>query len=537
MTQSVYPLLAVEFDTGLNTELNDPDGNHVGIDLDSVISVTTQPAGYYNATGGPNNFSFVLLPMRNGQNIHVWLEFDGPKNEINITIAPAGVPRPVRILLSFRDPAMNNYFGPEMFVGFSASITQWIEAQRLLAWSFSDVGVARDINTTGLPVFLPINSGSSSLSHGAVAGIVVGCVMAVAIAAFLVYWFWWKRMKEMEEDDGIEDWEMEYWPHRYSYEELSEATKGFSDEELLGFGGFGKVYKGTLANNMEVAVKCVNHDSKQGLREFMAEISSMGRLQHKNLVQMRGWCRKKIELLLVYDYMPNGSLNKWIFDKPTKLMNWEGRKRVLVDVAEGLNYLHHGWNQVVVHRDIKSSNVLLDSEMRGRLGDFGLAKLYSHGEVPNTTRVVGTLGYLAPEVATLATPTAASDVYSFGVVVLEVVCGRRPIETKVEAEDEEVLIDWVRQKYLEGRLFESADKRIKGDYEVEEIDAVLKLGLSCCHPDPLRRPTMKEVITILIGENLVMTPKHLLSEFVPVVSKTDRVEESEENYLASHPLG
>ncbi|XP_073139965.1 L-type lectin-domain containing receptor kinase S.1 isoform X2 [Henckelia pumila] len=536
-TQSVYPLLAVEFDTGRNPELNDPDGNHVGVDLDSVVSVTNETAGYYNATGGPNNFTFVNVPMRNGQNIHVWLEFNGPRNEINVTIAPAGVPRPARTLLSYRDPAIANYFGPEMFVGFSASITQWIEAQRLLAWSFSDVGVARDINTTGLPVFLPVNAGSSSLSHGAVAGIVVGCVVAAVIAAFLVYWFWRKRMKEMAEDDEIEDWEMEYWPHRYSYEELSEATKGFSAEELLGSGGFGKVYKGTLTNNMEVAVKCVNHDSKQGLREFMAEISSMGRLQHKNLVQMRGWCRKKNELLLVYDYMPNGSLNKWIFDKPEKLMNWEGRKRVLADVAEGLNYLHHGWDQVVVHRDIKSSNVLLDSEMRGRLGDFGLAKLYSHGEVPNTTRVVGTLGYLAPEVATLATPTIASDVYSFGVVVLEVACGRRPIETNVEAEDEEVLIDWVRQKYSDGRLSESADKRIKGEYEVEEIEAVLKLGLSCCHPDPLRRPTMKEVITILIGENLVMAPKDLLSEFVPVVGKMDGVEGGEsENSLVSHPL-
>lgn len=184
----------------------------------------------------------------------------------------------------------------------------------------------------------------------------------------------------MEEDDVIEDWEMEYWPHRYSYEELSLATKEFSSDELLGSGGFGKVYKGTLANNTVVAVKCVSHDSKQGLREFMAEISSMGRLQHKNLVQMRGWCRRRNELLLVYDYMPNSSVNKWIFDKPKQVMSWEARKRVLADVAEGLNYLHHGWDQVVVHRDIKSSNVLLDSDMRGRLGDFGLAKLYTHGE-------------------------------------------------------------------------------------------------------------------------------------------------------------
>ncbi|GFQ03905.1 L-type lectin-domain containing receptor kinase s.1 [Phtheirospermum japonicum] len=134
----------------------------------------------------------------------------------------------------------------------------------------------------------------------------------------------------------------------------------------------------------------------------MAEISSMGRLKHKNLVPMRGWCRKGNELLLVYDYMPNISLNRWIFEKPKSLLSWAGQKRVLTDVAEGLNYLHHGWDQVIVHRDIKSSNVLLDNDMRGRLGDFGLMKLYTHGEAPNKTRVVGTLGYLAPEVVTLA---------------------------------------------------------------------------------------------------------------------------------------
>ncbi|XP_059664246.1 L-type lectin-domain containing receptor kinase S.1-like [Cornus florida] len=200
-----------------------------------------------------------------------------------------------------------------------------------------------------------------------------------------------------EEDDEIEDWELEYWPHRYSYEELSEATNGFSKDELLGTGGFGKVYKATLPNNTVVAVKCVNHYSKQGLKEFMAEISSIGHLQCKNLVQMRGWCQKGNELMLVYDYMPNGSLNRWIFDKPKTLLGWDDRRKILADVVEGLNYLYHGWDQVVIHRDIKWSNILLGSDMRGRLGDFGLAKLYTQGEVPNTTRVVGTLGYLAPE--------------------------------------------------------------------------------------------------------------------------------------------
>lgn len=513
------PLFAVEFDTGRNSEFNEVDDSHVGIDLNSVLSDRAETAGYYDS-----NSTFVTVNMRSGQNIHAWIEFNGPENEINVTIVPAGMPRPARTLLSYKNPLIANYIGPEMFVGFSASKTQWVEVQRLLAWSFSDEGVARDINTTGFPVFRPANPGSSALSKGAVAGITVGCVVAVVAALFLVYWFWWKRRRDADEDDDIEDWEMEYWPHRYSNEELSLATKAFSNEELLGSGGFGKVYKGTLPNNMEVAVKCVNHDSKQGLREFMAEVSTIGRLQHKNVVQMRGWCRKGNELMLVYDYMPNGSLNKWIFDRPKNLLSWGGRRRVLADVAEGLSYLHHGWDQVVVHRDIKSSNVLLDSDMRGRLGDFGLAKLYTHGQVPNTTRVVGTFGYLAPEVVTLASPTAASDVYSFGVVVLEVACGRKPIETSVEDEDEEVLIDWVRHKYVKGRILEVADKRIKEEYDVEEMEAVLKLGLSCCHPDPNRRPTMKEVTAILLGEHVEMEPKDLLSGLTPTQSIIDRDE-------------
>lgn len=501
----VAPLLAVEFDTGRNPEFNDPDDNHIGIDLNSIVSMRTQSAGYYNSSGG-----FVPIRMRNGQNVRAWIEFDGTNFEINVTVAPLNVPRPSRPTLTFRDPVIANYVSTEMFVGFSASKTQWIEAQRVLAWSLSDSGVAREINTTNLPVFI-LESDKNSLSSGAIAGIVVGCIVFVIVLASGLFLLWQKNKLYKQEEDEIEDWELEYWPHRFSYEELSVATDSFSNDQVLGSGGFGKVYKGTLQNNTEVAVKCVNHDSKQGLREFMAEISSMGRLKQKNLVQMRGWCRKGNELMLVYDYMPNGSLNRWIFDQPKKILSWEHRRRVLADVAEGLNYLHNGWDQVVVHRDIKSSNVLLDSEMRGRVGDFGLAKLYQHGEVPNTTRVVGTLGYLAPELATIASPTAASDVYSFGVVVLEVVCGRRPIDLDAE-EEEEVLMDWVRDLYVKGKICEAVDKRMKGEYKVEEVEAVLKLGLACCHPDPQRRPGMKEMVAVLVGEEAAAAPAELLTE-------------------------
>jgi hypothetical protein len=501
---SVAPLLVVEFDTGQNPEFNDPNRNHIGIDLNNIESAKTAPGGYNSSAG------FVPVSMGNGQNVRAWIEFDGANFEINVTVAPVGVSRPSVPILSYKNPLIANYTSEEMYVGFSASKTTWVEAQRILAWSFSDTGVARDINVTNLPVF-SLPSSSNSLSAGAISGITIGCAVFVMICVFVVYCLWYKNKSKDLEEDEIEDWELEYWPHRFSYEELSQATNGFSKDQLLGSGGFGKVYRGILSNNSEIAVKCVNHDSKQGLREFMAEISSMGRLQHKNLVQMRGWCRKSNELMLVYDYMPNGSLDRYIFHKPKKLLNWQQRRQVLADVAEGLNYLHHGWDQVVVHRDIKSSNILLDSDMRGRLGDFGLAKLYSHNEVPNTTRVVGTLGYLAPELVTMAVATSASDIYSFGVVILEVACGRRPIEMGSTEEEDSVLIDLVRDLHATGKAVEAADERMKGEFVVEEMEMVLKLGLVCCHPDPQRRPSMREVVAVLVGEDVAAAPAELLN--------------------------
>ncbi|XP_068657683.1 L-type lectin-domain containing receptor kinase S.1 [Aristolochia californica] len=508
----VAPLLAIEFDTGRNTEFNDPDDNHVGVDLNNIESAVINTSGYWDSSN-----QFVPIQMRSGMNVRAWIDFIGPNFRINVTMAPANMPRPSRPLVSYTSPDIADYISDEMFVGFSASKVSsssgvtWVERQRILAWSLNDEGrPASELSTSNLPDFMPKPPSSSSLAAGAIAGITCGSFVFVGLCLLGLYWFCYRR-RPREEKDEVEEWELEYWPHRFSYEQLSEATNGFSKERLLGYGGFGKVYKGVLAssNNAEIAVKCISHDSKQGMREFMAEISSMGRLQHKNLVQMRGWCRKRNELMLVYDYMPNGSLNKRIFDKPEEPLSWERRRLVLTDVAEGLLYLHHGWDQMVLHRDIKSSNILLDSEMRGRLGDFGLAKLYQHGQAPSSTRVVGTLGYMAPELAKVLAPTAASDVYSFGVVILEVATGRRPIDTM--SDDDPPLIDRVRELYAEGTILEAADERIAGEYPVEEMERDLKLGLACCHPDPDRRPTMKEVVAILVGEEAAGGARRLLS--------------------------
>jgi hypothetical protein len=175
-TSGPAPLLAIEFDTGRNPEFNDPDDNHIGVDLNNIVSAKVETAGYYNSIGG-----FVPVRMRNGQNVRAWIDFNGTGFEINVTVAPIGVPRPSRPTLSFKDPVIANYVSAEMYVGFSASKTEWVEAQRVLAWSFSDVGVAREINTTNFPVFEAVSS-SNSLSAGEIAGIAIGCV------AFVMTW-------------------------------------------------------------------------------------------------------------------------------------------------------------------------------------------------------------------------------------------------------------------------------------------------------------------------------------------------------------
>ncbi|VFQ82814.1 unnamed protein product [Cuscuta campestris] len=298
----------------------------------------------------------------------------------------------------------------------------------------------------------------------------------------------------------FEDWEVEYGPHKFKYKDLYIATKGFKDKELLGSGGFGRVYRGVLpATKIEIAVKAVTHDSSQGMKEFVAEIASMGRLQHRNIVHLLGYCRRKGELLLVYDYMPNGSLDKYLYNRPNVTLDWGKRFKVIKGVALGLFYLHEQWEQVVIHRDVKASNVLLDGEFNGRLGDFGLARLYERGTDPKTTHVVGTFGYLAPEYARTGKATPRTDVFAFGAFCLEVATGRRPIESHSQTEVT-ILVQWVHSCWETGSVLDAKDPNLGSDYAAEEVELVLKLGLICSHSNPEARPTMRQCVQYLQGE-------------------------------------
>jgi len=264
---------------------------------------------------------------------------------------------------------------------------------------------------------------------------------------------------------------------------------------FLGRGGFGSVYKGVLPlSKQAVAVKRVSPESKQGMKEFIAEIIILGHLRHRNLVQLLGYCRHKQQLLLVYDYMPNGSLDSYLHNQQdhstiTSLC-WPQRFHIIKGVASGLFYLHEDWEQVVIHRDIKTSNVLLDSKMNARLGDFGLARSHDHGADAHTTRVAGTWGYIAPELARLGKATKATDVFALGVLMMEVVCAKRPIWVDGTNGEPLALADWVLAAWRGGSITNTVDPRLLGDYAEEEVELVLKLGLLCSHPSPNARPSM-----------------------------------------------
>ncbi|XP_021848020.1 L-type lectin-domain containing receptor kinase SIT2-like [Spinacia oleracea] len=483
-------VIAVELDTVQNAVFKDIDGNHVGIDINGLESVGSASVAYYSDEERKN----MSLQLSGGTPMQIWIDYDGAKMLMNVTVAPLKHPKPKKYLLSTPVNLSPALLDP-VYVGFSSSTGLTATEHYISGWSWSQIGQAQDLDLTKLPSFPKIRSQRKKLKVLFIVLIVVLSLLLEMIAG-VAFAVWRKKYEELKEP-----WEQEYISHRFSFKDLYTATKGFKDSELLGFGGFGKVYKGVIPSTQtQVAVKKVSHDSRQGMREFLSEIVTMRRLRHRNLVQLLGYCRRKGELLLVYDYMPNGSLDKYLFKSKNSNLSWAQRFNIAKGVAAALLYLHEEWEQVVLHRDVKASNILLDAEMNARLGDFGLARLYDHESDPRSTHVVGTVGYLAPELSITGKPTTATDVFSFGIFLLEVACGRRPNSLQEFSREDFVLVDWVYDCWKKGVILETSDPTLEGNHQVEEMELVLKLGLLCSHPKPEGRPSMRNVVQFLHGD-------------------------------------
>ncbi|WVZ07406.1 hypothetical protein V8G54_020752 [Vigna mungo] len=287
----------------------------------------------------------------------------------------------------------------------------------------------------------------------------------------------------------------------FTFRELANITKNFRQECLIGEGGFGRVYKGKLEKtNKEVAVKQLDRNGLQGNREFLVEVLMLSLLHHKNLVNLIGYCADGDQRLLVYEYMPLGSLEDHLLDlEPRqKPLEWFHRMKIALDAAKGLEYLHDKANPPVIYRDLKSSNILLDREFNAKLSDFGLAKLGPTGDKSHvSSRVMGTYGYCAPEYQRTGQLTVQSDVYSFGVVLLELITGRRAIDN-TRKPNEQNLVNWAEPIFKEpNRYSELADPVLEGKFPVRSLNQAVAIAAMCLNEEPSVRPLISDVVTAL----------------------------------------
>ncbi|XP_031114475.1 cold-responsive protein kinase 1-like [Ipomoea triloba] len=281
----------------------------------------------------------------------------------------------------------------------------------------------------------------------------------------------------------------------FSYTELKEATNNFSQVNKIGRGGFGTVYKGTL-RGLQVAVKALSAESRQGIREFLTEIETISNVKHPNLVELIGCCVHGDNRLLVYEYLENRSLDRALFGQRRDAnLDWRTRAAICIGTAEGLAYLHEILVPHIVHRDIKASNILLDKDYKPKIGDFGLAKLFPENITHISTKIAGTTGYLAPEYVIGGQLTLKADVYSFGVLILEVISARSSSSINWGGQ-QKLLLERAWELYEGGNLLELVDSEL-GQYPEKEVLKYMKVALFCTQANASRRPMMSQVIDML----------------------------------------
>ncbi|XP_056847272.1 probable LRR receptor-like serine/threonine-protein kinase At1g29720 isoform X2 [Raphanus sativus] len=340
--------------------------------------------------------------------------------------------------------------------------------------------------------------GVEKTKHHSSYPMILGAIGGLVTILFLSLGIYAARKKYIE-DKSIKERAQCLQTVCFTWRQLQAATNNFDQANKLGEGGFGSVFKGELSNGTMIAVKQLSSDSSQGNSEFVNEIGMISGLNHPNLVKLYGCCVEKNQLLLVYEYMEKNSLALALYGKSSHKLNWSTRQKICVGIARGLEFLHYGSTIKMVHRDIKTTNVLLDTDFNAKISDFGLARLHDEEHSHISTKIAGTIGYMAPEYALWGQLTEKADVYSFGIVAMEIVSGRSTVKKKGSADDIP-LINWVLTLEKRGDIMEVIDPILEGDFKSEEAVRMIKVALVCTNSTLSLRPTMSEAVQMLEGE-------------------------------------
>ncbi|KAF2283877.1 hypothetical protein GH714_016752 [Hevea brasiliensis] len=421
---STNQILHVEFDTNSDPQW-DPLFEHVGININSLSSSTYTR---WNVT------------LHTGDNADVWINYNG------------------RFFLSGSQLAFQ-------------LLQDYVERHAILSWEFSSSLGTEETNQE--------NARKIKL---VILVVLAACVLIGAVIIAFGVWWTKKMMKGIKETINLmsinEDLERGRGLQRFSYNELASATSNFSSDTALVEGGFLSVHKGHLTHlNMSVAVTKYIWGSKLTKKEYITGMKIISRLRHRNLLQLIGWCHEEGKFLLVYEFLPNGSLDSHLFGNRTRL-TCDVRYRITLGLAFALVYLHEGLEQCVVHSDVKSSNIMLDSNFNAKLCDFGLARLMNHELVPQNTGLYAAQGYMAPEYISTAEASKESDVYGFGVVALEIATGRRVLDS-IEDRPEMNLVEWVWDHYRNRTLGLAVDRRLNMGFDERQMECLMIVGLWC----------------------------------------------------------
>ncbi|XP_010496078.1 PREDICTED: L-type lectin-domain containing receptor kinase S.6-like [Camelina sativa] len=524
-------VIAVEFDTRFDPGNGDINDNHVGIDVNSIVSVATVDA----LSKG--------FDLKSGREMMAWIEYSDALKLIRVWVGYSRVKPTSPVLATQID--LSGKVKEYMHVGFSASnaatgpgsalhiVERWKfttfgshsdaiqeEEEEGEEWSVCSDAIHRkgfDYRVSVVGLKIPFWS------------LLPGLAAIVFLVAFIVLSLICGKKRISDGADTNSG--LNRMPGRLSLAEIKSATSGFNENTIVGQGASATVYKGSIPSIGSVAVKRFDreHWPQCNRNPFTTEFTTMtGYLRHKNLVQFQGWCSEGTETALVFEYLPNGSLSEFLHKKPPSdpseefiVLSWKQRVNIILGVASALTYLHEECERQIIHRDVKTCNIMLDTDFNAKLGDFGLAEIYEHSALlarRAPTLPAGTMGYLAPEYVYTGVPSEKSDVYSFGVVILEVCTGRRPV-----GDDGTVLVELMWSLWETGKVLDGADIMLREEFDAEEMERVLIVGMVCAHPDCEKRQRVKEAVRIIRGE----TPSPVLPVRRPLLRIRSAMEAEE----------